>query len=299
MNKLSVMNAYCRIVERGSFARAAEDLGVSGSLLSREIKLLEQSLGCTLLTRTTRSMSLTEQGHVYYAAAREIINRADQIDEQIRASAGKIRGHLKINAPSSFGQIMIAPQLPAFMDHYPDLTITLSFDDRIIDMVEQGFDLSIRIRVALPDSSLFAQTIACIKQRLFAAPDYLDKAGMPGSPEALEGHATLGFSHAEHSRKWELRHIATGKITDVAVTPRINLGNSLILRDLLVAGKGIGTLPDFVSDKAVKAGTLVPVLPDHELPDRHVFAVTGARLGANAAAAAFVNTLKRAVKFPD
>ncbi len=293
------MNAYCRIVERGSFARAAEDLGASGTLLSREIKLLEQSLGCTLLMRTTRSMSLTEQGRAYYEAARDILDRVGQMDEQIRAGAGEVRGHLRINAPASFGQVVIAPRLPGFMERYPDLSITLSFDDRVVDMVEQGFDLSVRIRAGLPDSSLFARALACVKQRLFAAPGYLDKVGYPPSPDALSDHVTLGYLLADHNRKWALRHSETGQVADIVVSPRMSVGNSLVLRDLLIAGKGIGTLPDFVADAPVKAGQLVPVLPDFALPDRHVFAVAGARLETNAAAAAFVNMLKHPVKPAD
>ncbi|MCR8546866.1 LysR family transcriptional regulator [Salipiger sp. P9] len=292
MDKFSVMNAYCRIVERGSFARAAEDLGVSGALLSREIKLLEQSLGCTLLTRTTRSMSPTAQGLAYYDAARDLLGRVARIDEEIRASSGRIQGHLRVNAPSSYGQIVIAPRLPAFMERHPDLTVTLSFDDHVIDMVEQGFDLSIRVRASLPDSTLFARPVAEVGQRLYAAPRYLDRAGAPQSPEALADHATLGFTLADHHRRWQLRHRGSGTVQDVAVTPRMSVGNSLVLRDLLIAGKGIGTLPDFVADPAVAAGTLLPVLPDHALPDRQIFAVTGARLEANAAAAAFVALLK-------
>ncbi|NHF72046.1 LysR family transcriptional regulator [Paracoccus xiamenensis] len=299
MDKFSVMNAYCRIVERGSFARAAEDLGVSGTLLSREIKLLEKSLGCTLLTRTTRNMSLTEQGQAYYDTAKDILSRIDQLDEQIRASTGEIRGHLRVNAPSSFGQLVIAPILPDFMDRYPDLSVTLSFDDHLIDMVEQGFDLSIRVRAALPDSTLFARPIARIKQRLFASPAYLDKAGIPQSAEALEDHAILGFALAEHNRKWTLRHTGTGKVADVAVAPRVSVGNSLALRDLLIAGKGIGTLPDFVSAEPVAAGRLLPVLSDYELPDRQIFAVSGARLETNAAATAFVSHLKSATSNAD
>ncbi len=286
------MNAYCLIVERGSFTRAAEDLGVSGTLLSREIKLLEQSLGCALLTRTTRTMSLTEQGQAYYQAAKDIVGQIDQLDAHIRASAGEVRGHLKVNAPGSFGQTVIASRLSTFMDRYPDLKVTLSFDDRVIDMVEQGFDLSIRIRSALPASSLFARTIARVKQRLFAAPDYLDRAGVPHRPDALEDHAVLGFSLADHDTRWVLRQTTTGQVTEVAVHPLMSVGSSLVLKDLLIAGKGIGTLPDFISDNAVARGALVQVLPDYELPDRHIFAVTGARLEANAGAAAFVNMLR-------
>ncbi len=118
MDKLSVMNAFCRIVERSSFARAAEDLGVSPALLSREVKLLEESLGASLLTRTTRTMSLTENGQLFYDEALRILSAVDQIEDRIREGAGEVIGHLKINAPSSFGQVVIAPMLPGFLDWY-------------------------------------------------------------------------------------------------------------------------------------------------------------------------------------
>jgi len=114
MDKLSVMHAFRRIVERGSFARAAEDLGVSPALLSREVKLLEESLGTTLLTRTTRSMSLTDAGRLYYDEATGILDAVAGVETRIRDGAGAVRGHLKVNAPSSFGQTVIAPILPAF-----------------------------------------------------------------------------------------------------------------------------------------------------------------------------------------
>lgn len=289
------MKAYCRIVERGSFAHAAEDLGVSGTLLSREIKLLEQSLGCTLLSRTTRAMSVTEQGQAYYAAARDILSRIAQIDEGIRASTGEVRGHLRVNAPSSYGQIVIAPRLAGFMERFPELTVTLAFDDHVIDMVEHGFDLSLRIRPALPDSTLFARAIAPVRQRLYAAPGYLRQAGLPDGPDDLTDHTTLGFALADHARIWALRHLKTDALTEIEIAPRMVLGNSLVLRDLLIAGKGIGTLPDFVAAEPLANGVLVPVLPDYALPDRQIFAVTGARLDANAAATAFVEMLRQPV----
>ena len=145
MDKLSVMNAFRRIVERGSFARAAEDLGVSPALLSREIKLLEQGLGAVLLTRTTRSMSLTDAGQLFYDEASGILDAVSQVETRIRDGAGAVRGHLKVNASSSFGQTVIAPILPGLFEAYPDLRLTLSMDDQVIDMVEGGFDVSIRI----------------------------------------------------------------------------------------------------------------------------------------------------------
>ena len=134
MDKLSFMKAFCRIVERGSFARAAEDLGVSPGLLSRDLKLLEESLGCTLLTRTTRVMSLTEHGRIYYEDARQILEDINLAEERIRAGAGTVRGALRVNAPHSFGTTVLSPLLAGFMERYPELQLSLSLDDHVVDL---------------------------------------------------------------------------------------------------------------------------------------------------------------------
>lgn len=294
MDKLSVMHAFRRIVERGSFARAADDLGVSPALVSREIKLLEESLGTTLLTRTTRSMSLTEAGQRYYEEAIGILDAVTGLERSIREGAGAVRGHLKVNASSSFGQTVIAPMLPAFLEAYPDLRLTLSMDDRVIDMVEGGFDVSIRIRPTMPDSALVARRIGTIKQRIFAAPAYLEAAGVPRAPGDIAGHRVIGFMLADHLTSWTL-HGPTGTIT-VDLDPPVRVGNSLVLRDLLIAGQGIGTLPDFVSNGPETRGELVRVLPDWELPGRDIFAVTGSRLGMDAKVTIFLDYLRAALR---
>lgn len=218
MDKLSVMHAFRRIVERGSFARAAEDLGVSPALLSREIKLLEQSLGTMLLTRTTRSMSLTDAGRLYFDEATGILDAVTGVETRIRDGVGAVRGHLKVNASSSFGQMVIAPILPEFLAAYPDLRLTLSMDDRVVDMVEGGFDVSIRIGAAMPDSALVARRIATIRQRIFAAPAYLERAGVPRVPEELARHRTIGFLLAEHLTSWAL-HGPSGRPRSMSIRP--------------------------------------------------------------------------------
>ncbi|SNT27165.1 LysR family transcriptional regulator [Tropicimonas sediminicola] len=294
MDKLSVMHAYCRIVERGSFARAAEDLGVSAALLSREVKLLEESLGSTLLTRTTRSMSLTDAGRLYYEEALGILDAVGRVEDHIRDGAGRVQGHLKVNASSSFGQMVIAPILPSFLDAYPDLRLTLSMDDRVVDMIEGGFDVSIRIRPAMPDSSLVARRIGIMRQRIFAAPGYLEHAGTPQSPDDLSRHRIVGFLLAEHLTEWALSG-PDGPCT-VQIDPPLRVGNSLVLRDLLVAGQGIGTLPDFVSDGPEARGELVRLLPDYELPAPEIFAVTASRLGMDARVSAFLEHLRTALR---
>jgi DNA-binding transcriptional LysR family regulator len=294
MDKLSVMQAFRRIVERGSFARAADDLGVSPALLSREVKLLEDSLGTTLLSRTTRSMSLTDAGRLYYDDAAEILDAVTQIETRIRAGVGAVRGHLKVNASSSFGQMVIAPMLPGFLDTYPDLRLTLSMDDRVLDMVEGGFDVSIRIRPALPDSALVARRIGTMRQRIFAAPAYLEQAGVPQTPEDIAQHRIIGFLLADHLTTWAL-HGPSGTTT-INLDPPVRLGNSLVLRDLLIAGHGIGTLPDFVSQAPEARGELVRILPDWELPAPEIFAVMASRLGMDAKVTAFLDHLRSAMQ---
>ncbi|WP_119308893.1 LysR family transcriptional regulator [Cohaesibacter haloalkalitolerans] len=294
MDKLSVMTAYCRIVERGSFARAAEDLGVSAALLSKEIKLLEDSLGCVLLTRTTRSMSLSEAGQKYYAEALAILDAVGQLDGRIREAAGTVGGTLKINAPNSFGQEVIAPMLSAFLERHPDLRLTLSLDDHVVDMVEGGFDVSIRVRASLPDSSLIARRLGRMHQRLYAAPAYLERAGRLDSPEDIKAHRIVGFLLADHLSEWQLR--GPGGPISVAFEPSLKVGNSLVLRDLLIAGYGIGTLPDFIALKPEQRGELVRVLPQYDLPPREIFAVTASRFGMNAKVSAFLDHLQSALK---
>lgn len=293
MDKLSVMHAFRRIVERGSFARAAEDLGVSPALLSREIKLLEESLGTTLLTRTTRSMSLTDAGRLYYDEVIGILDTVTGVEMRIREGAGAVRGHLKVNASSSFGQTVIAPMLPDFLDAYPDLRLTLSLDDRVVDMVEGGFDVSIRIRAAMPDSALVARKIGAMHQQVFAAPSYLEHAGIPSTPKDLAQHRVIGFLLADHLTSWVLQGPQGTQTVDL--DPPIRVGNSLVLRDLLVAGQGIGTLPDFVSNEPEARGELVRILPEWELPAPEIFAVTGSRLGMDAKVTAFLDHLRAAL----
>lgn len=296
MDKLSVMQAFRRIVERGSFARAAEDLGVSPALLSREIKLLEESLGSTLLTRTTRSMSLTDSGRLYYEEASGILDAVTHVETRIRQGAGAVRGHLRVNASSSFGQMVIAPVLPAFIEAYPDLKLTLSLDDRVVDMVEGGFDVSIRIRAAMPDSALVARKIGTTRQRIFASPDYLERAGTPQTPEDIPQHKVVGFLLADHLMSWALDGPSGSCTLDLDLDPAVRVGNSLVLRDLLIAGQGIGTLPDFVSKASEVCGDLVQVLPDWELPAPEIFAVTASRLGMDAKVTAFLDHLRLALR---
>lgn len=289
MDQISVMRAFCRIVELNSFSKAARDVGVSPALLSRETKLLEQSLGCVLISRTTRSMALTDHGARYYNEARRLLGELDNLDDAIRTGAGALKGTLKINAPLSFGLSVLSPLMPGFMAAHPDLKVSLTLDDRVLDMVAGGFDLSIRVRASLPDSDLVAQRIGAVKQKLFAAPSYLNANGRPKKAEDLAGHHLLAFSLADHASHWELSSGA--KTVDVPIEPIAVMNNSLFLRDMLVSGQGIGALPSFIFEPEVEAGRLESVLPGFALPERTIYAVLSTRLGADAKTRAFLGYL--------
>jgi DNA-binding transcriptional LysR family regulator len=284
------MRAFCRIVERGSIARAAEDLAVSPGLLSRELKLLETSLGCSLLSRTTRRMSLTGHGKIYYEDARQILDALARAEERVRAGAGVVGGLLRVNAPHSFGTTVLSATLPQFLARYPEVQLSLSFDDHVVDMIEGGFDLSIRIRAELPDSGIVARRIGVVRQGLFAAPAYLEIRGSPTSPEELHAHDLVAYALSDSPGSWILR--GTERTEAVEISPRLRLGSSVVLRDMLFAGQGIGALPDFLSTSAVEAGRLMRVLPGWEMPERTIYAVTASRLGADAKTLAFIDFLR-------
>ena len=293
MDKLSVMKAFCRIVERGSFSRAAEDLGVSAALLSREVKLLEESLETTLLTRTTRSMSLTDHGRRFYDEARDIVDAVARVEDGIRQSASSVSGPLKIGCSNSFGQAIIGPMLPRFLAEYPDVRITLALEERVVDVIEEGIDLTLRVGAVLRDSSLIARKIGTFHQRLFASPAYLAEHGAPSCPADVEGHRIAGFLLADHLNEWAL----TGPdgTETISVDPDLRISNSIVLSDILAAGYGIGPLPSFVSKSPEASGAVTRVLPDYELPTRDIYAVTAARLGMDARVLAFIDHLRRAL----
>jgi DNA-binding transcriptional LysR family regulator len=293
VDRLSVMRAFCRIVERGSFAKAAEDLDVSPAMLSRDLKRLEKHLGCVLIARTTRRMSLTEHGRLYYAQVQRILADIVRSEDEVRRAAGRISGRLSVNAPHSFGVTVLSSLLPAFLSRHPEVELTLSFDDRVVDLIEGGYDLVIRARSSLPDSALISRELAPVRQALFAAPSHLSRHGTPRTPQDLSSHPAVAYLHAEDASAWTLQ--GPEGVVSVPNHARLKVGSSLVLRDLLVAGHGIGALPDFLSKPAVSDGRLVRVLPQHGLPPRHVYAVTVSRRGTDAKVSAFVEYLRGAL----
>ncbi|VEA64137.1 D-malate degradation protein R [Serratia plymuthica] len=271
MDVLLAMRAFRRVVERNSFYKAAEDLAVTPAALSKQIKQLEARLAMVLIARTTRTMSLTEAGQLYYHEACRLLGEFDALEQTVAASVQQVSGTLRINAPLSFGLMVLSPLLPQFMQRYPELQVELTLDDRVLDIVAAGFDISLRIRRHLPDSSLSARSLGEVQQRICAAPAYLAQYGTPKTVAQLQHHQCLAYSLAEKPGHW---HFTLGEENlSVAVNPRLTANNSLMLRDMIGAGLGIGSLPSFVADPEIAAGRLVRLFSDFSSEAHQVFAV--------------------------
>ncbi|QVQ26457.1 LysR family transcriptional regulator [Achromobacter deleyi] len=272
MDTFNTMRTFRRIVELGGLARAAEDLGLSSAGLSKQLRALEAHLGVVLIQRTTRKMSLTEVGLGYYADCCRLLDELDTIEKSVKQQSQRIEGRLRVNAPLSFALSVLSPLLARFLKQYPEVTLDLAMEDRLVDAVSHGFDVSIRLRATLDDSTLVARRLASLTQVLCAAPAYLDARGRPATASDLQHHRMLTYS---------LAHTADLALDDDADSPayappagaHTQVNNSLMLRDFLIAGLGIGTLPSFLACPAIANGQLERVLPPLTPPDRHVFAV--------------------------
>jgi DNA-binding transcriptional LysR family regulator len=245
MDSLTPLRAFRRIVELGSIARAADALDLSSAALSKQLRALEAQLGAVLIQRTTRRMSLTDTGRAYYAECCRLLDGFDTLEQSVRAQSQQVTGRLRVNAPLSFALSTLAPLLARFMQRHPQLQIDLSMEDRLVDAVGQGFDVSIRLSAELADSSLIARRLASLSQMLCASPAYLQQHGRPASVAALRGHALLNYSLAQADDGLQVPSEA-----------RASVNNSLMLRELLVAGMGIGALPSFLARPAIAQGQL-------------------------------------------
>jgi len=270
MAVLGAIPVFVAVVENGGFSAAARKLGISKSAVSKRINHLEDHLGVRLLHRTTRKLSLTEAGERYLEHAAEALAAANQAEDAVTELQGEPQGQLRINAPMSFGRLHVAPLIPKFLKRYPKLQIDLVMDDRKVDLVAEGFDLSIRGGI-LPDSTLIARKLAPIHQVLCASPEYIERHGLPGTPEELTGHNCVLFSLSSDANKWTL--IDADGSQSVLVSGSYQVNNSEALLEALRAGVGIGRLPTFVAGPDLKTGRLVKLFESWRIPDFTMYAV--------------------------
>ncbi len=270
MDRLTAMETFLRVVERGGFTAAAEDVGLSRAMVSKHIQDLEEHLGARLLNRTTRRVSLTEIGRVYYERCVQIVAEISETEDAVGELQARPRGRLRVNAPVSFGALHLAASLADYMAAFPEVVVELTLNDRMVDLVEDGFDLAIRIG-RLADSSLIARRLAPCRMVVCAAPPYLDTRGMPLHPDDLAGHNCLGYPYGQSRDEWPFEG-PDGPVS-VPVRGTLQANNGDVLRVAALRGAGIVLIPTFIVGPDVAAGLLRCVLPGYKVPELAIHAV--------------------------
>ena len=271
MHSLPDIAVFVQVVDSGSFTAAAERLEISKSVVSKYVTRLEGQLGVRLLNRTTRRLSLTEAGRVFYERSRDALAAIEDAQDEVSHLQGEPRGRLRINTPMSFGILHIAPALAEFSRRYPDVTIDMNLDDRQLDVIEAGFDVSVRI-AELPASSLVARRIGPCRHAIVAAPAYLERCGTPRTPEELRDHHIVSFRYQESALQWHFQTRGKNPLA-VPVTASLTLNNSLAIRAAVLQGGGVARAPTFVVGKDVQEGRLVAILSEYEILEVSIFLV--------------------------
>lgn len=254
----------------GSYAEAARSLGITRSAVSKAVMELERTLGSRLLDRTTRKVSPTEAGRAYYDRCVDILASIEEAELQVSRLHDEPRGVLRINAPMSFGALYLGQAVADFMSAYPDLKVELTLNDRFIDPIEEGVDVTVRIAV-LEDSSLIARKLAPARRALVAAPGYLARHGAPRTPGDLGSHRCLNYGHTTTLQRWRLTH--DGEILTQPIASCLCSNNGDVLRTAAIAGHGITKLPTFIVGHDISAGRLSVVMPDYPPTELGIYAL--------------------------
>lgn len=266
MDRLSAMRTFRTVVETGGFSAAARRLGISKAAVSKQVAELEAHFGTALLHRTTRRLNATDAGRRYFDSCVHLLDELAEIEAEVRNLQAEPSGRLRISAPISFGNAVLGPVICDLAQRYPKLELQVELNDRFVDLIEEGFDLALRIRTDLPDSSLIARRICTITRSVCAAPGYLKRMGTPKAPEELKSHACLIYSLSTSPFDWKFR--IGNKIVAVRVNGSIRSNNGQFLMSFLRAGLGIALLPDFTVGGDIHSGKLRRILEDYP-PEPH------------------------------
>ncbi|EWY39798.1 LysR family transcriptional regulator [Skermanella stibiiresistens SB22] len=270
MDRLDDMVLFIRVVEARSFTQAADRLSLSKSAVSRRVSDLENRLGARLLNRTTRSLSLTEVGRAFYDRCARIVADVEEAERSVADLHALPRGTLRINAPMSFGMMHIAPAIAEFLRRHPAVEIDMDLNDRYIDLIEEGYDVAVRIG-RLRDSSLVARRLAPNRMVVVGSPAYFKSHGRPSHPDDLTGHNCLLYTNAPLADQWQFT--VGGSTRSVKVTGSLRVNNGEVLREAAVAGLGIAVLPTFIIGEQIARGQLDVALLDFAAGDSAVHAV--------------------------
>jgi DNA-binding transcriptional LysR family regulator len=270
---LDQLRLLVKVVDAGSFTRAAELLGMQRSNVSRTVAQLEAELGVTLLERTTRRQAVSEAGRAVYERAVGVLAAVEDTLRVTQDLRGSPQGDLRLTCGVEFGMTAVSRWVETFLAHHPQCTAEIEYATRDIDLVHEGFDLAIRAG-PLPDSRLAARRLGCFDYGLYATPDYLEHAGMPGTPDALATHRSVVFTgDGTRPAGWTLRHPDRREPVRVSVAAVLRVNAGAGVHSAVLAGLGIGQLPHVVADELVRAGRLQPVLAPWQPPAVEVFAV--------------------------
>lgn len=287
-DSLAEMSIFSRVVASGSLSAAARELNLSPAIISRRLAALEARLGVRLINRTTRSLHLTEEGATYYDTCVRLLSEIEEADSAVSAGRAEPQGALRIALPASFGHLHVAPLIPEFARRYPKVQLALSLSDRNVNLVEEGFDLAVRI-ADLADSSLAARRLAPNRRVICASPDYLRRHGTPRTPEDLVRHNCL--TTTDYSMTWEFRG-PDGQPGSVRVSGRYACDNWEVLREWALAGLGIALKSTWDVRRQLEDGSLVSLCPGYTFnTDVAIYAVYPHRRFLPAKTRAFIEFL--------
>lgn len=290
MNTDSELGFFCLLVKQGSLAATARELNLTPPAVSRRLSQLEERLGVRLLNRTTRRISLTNEGEVYFANAQRILSDIDEMERLVSSSQAAPKGLLRVNAPLGFGRSYIGPAISAFTRAYPDVEVQLHLTDRPVSLPDEAIDVSIRFG-DLPDSRLIAKKVAANRRLLCASPAYLRGAGLPAYPHELTQHQCIVLRQNESAYgNWRL---SRGKQTEtIKVHGKLSTNDGEVALNWALEGHGILMRAEWDVAKYLRSGRLVQVLADYETPSADVYAVYLERLNLSAKVAYFVEHLR-------
>jgi DNA-binding transcriptional LysR family regulator len=271
MDKLASLEALVHVVDGGSFSRAAERLGIAKSVVSRRVGALERQLGVQLLQRTTRTLALTDSGRQFYERALRILAELEEAEQSVVDASAALRGRLRLAAPLSFGLRHLSAALAAFLCEHPAIELDLDLNDREVSLVEEGFDMAVRIGT-LQDSTLLARRLGTARFVTCASPDYLRRHGEPGHPDALAGHIGLHYGHDTLRQEWQF---SDGDRDPLVVLPQIRMqaNNGDVLAAAAAAGLGIVNTPSFIVAEQIADGRLLPILKRYRRPPVGIYAL--------------------------
>ncbi|MFZ3287867.1 MAG: LysR family transcriptional regulator [Telluria sp.] len=275
MNKFQEMQAFVAVVDSSSFVRAAESLNTSKAAVSRHVAELEQRLGIRLLNRTTRSLSMTDEGQLFYLRCTDLLAALEEAESELSLRSGEPSGHLRISAPVTFGSSHLAPLWGTFLQMHPKVSMEVSLSDRTVDLVEDGYDLAIRIS-RTPHPTFIARKLATTKMVLCASPGYLKRHGRPERPQDIAEHNVISYTYWSSKDEWEFLD-PDGRVDIVKTKTRLhaNSGDTCVVAAL--QDQGIVMQPDFLVHDALRSGSLERLLSSYQTVELGVYAVYTSR----------------------